>query len=236
MIGNTNTHLTTDKLQLLSRLALFDGLNPRGLQDLSRSTTLTRVAKGHSFFRPEEASRQVYIMLEGHVHLYRISPGGKKLIVDTLGPQSVFDDMALLCNSTHQSFAEAAEDSLVLVMDCLDLERLMLRNPRIELRILDGALSRLNALEEKIESFAFQTLEVRISALLLRLTQERNSTSLKGVTHNELAESLGTYRETATQVLNQLRSQGCITIRRKRIDILDVSKLADISGRTSNFS
>ncbi len=41
------------------------------------------------------------------------------------------------------------------------------------------------------------------------------------MTHQDLAETVGTYRETATQVLNDLKSQGLIEIGRKRITILD---------------
>jgi CRP-like cAMP-binding protein len=50
-----------------------------------------------------------------------------------------------------------------------------------------------------------------------------------GLTHQDLAETIGTYRETATQVLNDMKSQGLIEIGRKRIRILDVERLRELA-------
>ena len=66
-------------------------------------------------------------------------------------------------------------------------------------------------------------------ALLLRLAQEQGSSDITGLTHQDLAESVGTYRETATQVLNDLKAQGYIDIGRKRITILDSDGLAAVA-------
>jgi CRP/FNR family transcriptional regulator len=63
---------------------------------------------------------------------------------------------------------------------------------------------------------------------LLRLSEagESPTDEVKGYTHLELADSIGTYRETATQVLGQLKAAGLIEIGRKRISILDRAGLA----------
>ena len=55
------------------------------------------------------------------------------------------------------------------------------------------------------------------------------SNTITGLTHQDLAESVGTYRETATQVLNDLKSQGLIEIGRKRITILDREGLEEVA-------
>ena len=49
------------------------------------------------------------------------------------------------------------------------------------------------------------------------------------MTHQDLAETIGTYRETATQVLNDMKANGLIEIGRKRISILDPERLQAIS-------
>ena len=58
------------------------------------------------------------------------------------------------------------------------------------------------------------------------MSAERSSHDIIGLTHQDLAETIGTYRETATQVLNDMKAQGLIEIGRKRITIKD----ADTAG------
>lgn len=66
----------------------------------------------------------------------------------------------------------------------------------------------------------------RVAELLLKLAEQQGSNRIVGYTHQEIAEILGTYRETTTQLLNDLRALGYIAIGRKRIDILNAGQLA----------
>ncbi len=58
---------------------------------------------------------------------------------------------------------------------------------------------------------------------------ERSPDGGKGLAHQDLAETIGTYRETATQVLNDFKVRGLIEIGRKRIGLLDPERLAQIA-------
>jgi CRP-like cAMP-binding protein len=77
---------------------------------------------------------------------------------------------------------------------------------------------------------AFKGIPARLASLLLRLSAERGSPDITGLTHQDLAETIGTYRETATQVLNDMKAQGLIEIGRKRITIKDAEKLAQVAN------
>jgi CRP-like cAMP-binding protein len=218
-----------EKMRHLSELVVFRDLSPREMQDLNRITTMSTVPKGRVFYRPEEPGEVLFILKEGRVQLYRISPEGKKLVITTLGPHTLFGEMALLGTQMHNTFAEAIEDCLICVMSRTDLERLILNKPQVALRILDITGKRLREAEERLENMAFKGIPARLASLLLRLAAEQGGNSITGMTHQDLAESVGTYRETATQVLNDLKSQGLIEIGRKRITLLDEEKLAEIA-------
>ena len=129
----------------------------------------------------------------------------------------------------HNTFAEAVEDCTICVMSRNDLERLILSKPQVALRILEITGRRLREAEERLENMAFKGIPARLASLLLRLAQEQGSNDITGLTHQDLAESVGTYRETATQVLNDLKAQGLIEIGRKRITILDPEGLAVVA-------
>jgi CRP/FNR family transcriptional regulator, cyclic AMP receptor protein len=218
-----------EKMRYLSELAVFQDLSPREMQELNRITTMSTVPKGRVFYRPEEPGEVLFILKEGRVQLYRISPEGKKLVITTLGPHTLFGEMALLGTKMHNTFAEAIEDCLICVMSRTDLERLILNKPQVALRILDITGKRLREAEERLENMAFKGIPARLASLLLRLAEEQDSDEIAGLTHQDLAESVGTYRETATQVLNDLKSQGYIDIGRKRIKITDLEGLTEIA-------
>ena len=97
------------------------------------------------------------------------------------------------------------------------------------LRILEITGRRLRDAEERLENMAFKGIPARLASLLLRLAEEQGSNEITGLTHQDLAESVGTYRETATQVLNDLKAAGYIDIGRKRITVLDVAGLTSVA-------
>ena len=218
-----------EKMRYLSEFTVFQDLTGREMEDLNRITTMSTVSKGRVFYRPEEPGEVLFILKEGQVQLYRISPEGKKLVITTLGPHTLFGEMALLGTKMHNTFAEAVDDCLICVMSRTDLERLILSKPQVALRVLEITGKRLREAEERLENMAFKGIPARLASLLLRLSVERNTLEIVGLTHQDLAVSVGTYRETATQVLNDLKSQGLIEIGRKRINILAPDRLADIA-------
>ena len=218
-----------EKLRYLSELTVFQDLSAREMQELNRIITMSTVPRGRVFYRPEEPGEVLFILKEGRVQLYRISPEGKKLVITTLGPHTLFGEMALLGTKMHNTFAEAIDDCLICVMSRTDLERLILQKPQVALRILEVTGKRLREAEERLENMAFKGIPARLASLLLRLAEEQGNEEIAGLTHQDLAESVGTYRETATQVLNDLKAQGLIEIGRKRIKVLDSARLTEIA-------
>lgn len=219
-----------EKLGYLSDVDLFRDLSDRDMTELDRMTTITTVPRGRVFYQPEDVGEVLFLVKSGQVQLYRISPEGKKLVIATLGPGTLFGEMALLGQAMHNAFAEALDDCLILVMSRADLERLILNKPLVGLRMLEITGRRLNDAEARLEDMAFKGIPARLASLLLRLSNERSSPDITGLTHQDLAETIGTYRETATQVLNDMKAQGLIEIGRKRITIKDPEKLAEVAN------
>ncbi len=219
-----------EKSGYLSEMELFRGLAEKELAELNRMTTLTNVPRGRVFYRPEEVGEVLFLIRQGRVQLYRISPEGKKLVIATLGPGTLFGEMALLGQRMHSAFAEALEDCAIMVMSRADLERLILSQPALGLRMLDITGRRLNDAEVRLQDMAFKGIPARLASLLLRLADDQGGDSINGLTHQDLAETIGTYRETATQVLNDLKGLGLIEIGRKRIEIVNRPGLQALAG------
>ncbi|MEW5961484.1 MAG: Crp/Fnr family transcriptional regulator [Chloroflexota bacterium] len=220
---------TSEKMNYLRMIDVFQGLSKAEMAEMDRTTTMSTCRRGKIFYRPEDAGEVLFILKRGRVQLYRLSPEGKKLTVAILGPGTIFGEMGIIGQGMHSKFAEAVEDCLLCVMSRHDVERLILSKPAVALRFMKVMADRLNKAEAQLEDMAFKSIPARMAALLLRLRGEQ-SNSIQGYTHQDLAEAIGTYRETATQTLNDFKARHLIEIGRKQIDILDPVGLEQIAA------
>jgi CRP-like cAMP-binding protein len=216
------------KINYLQMVDIFQDLSQEEMAEMDRTTTMSTCKKGKIFYQPEDTTEVLFILKKGRVQLYRISPDGKKLVVATIGAGTIFGEMSIIGQGLQNAFAESAEDCLLCVMSRHDVERLILSKPAVSLRIMQVMADRLTTAESQLEDLAFKSIPTRLAGHLLRLRQEQGD-SIYGYTHQDLAEAIGTYRETATQTLNEFKTDRLIAIGRKRIEILDPEGLALIA-------
>lgn len=208
---------------------IFQDLSKAEMKEMDRTTTMSTCRRGKIFYQPEDTSEVLFILKKGRVQIYRISPEGKKLIVSTIGPGTIFGEMAIVGQRMHNTFAESVEDCLLCVMSRHDVERLILSKPSVALRIMDLMAKRLNEIEARLEDMAFKSIPARLALLLLELQKEQGN-QIYGYTHQNMAEAVGTYRETTTQTLNEFKAKNLIDIGRKQLTILDREGLERIAA------
>jgi CRP-like cAMP-binding protein len=211
----------SSKIGYLQMVDIFQDLTEDEIEEIDRATTITTCRRGRIFYMPEDTSEVLFLLKEGQVQLYRISPDGKKLVIGTVGPGAIFGEMALIGQGMHNTFAEATEDCVLLVMSREDVERLLVTKPKVALRIFEELGSRLKDTEARLEEIAFKGIPARLASFLLQTADEQGTDTVTGLTHQDLGEQIGTYRETTTQTLNTFKAAGLIDIGRKRITILD---------------
>ncbi len=217
------------KVGYLKTVDIFQDLTDQELEAVESSVTTIPCATGKIFYAPEDTGEALFILKEGRVQLYRISPDGRKIVTNTLGPGTIFGEMSLIGQGMYDSFAEATEECAVCKMDRADLEELLLEKPRVALRIFEVIGRRLLEVETRLEDMAFKTVAGRLASLLLRLTREQGTT-IRGLTHQNLADDIGTHRETTTQTLSRFKADGLLETGRKRIEILDPDGLQRIAN------
>ncbi len=219
----------TDKTGYLQMVDIFQDLTEAEIEEIDRATTMSTYRRGKIFYMPEDTSEVLFLIKKGRVQLYRISPDGKKLVIGTVGPGTVFGEMALIGQGMQNTFAEAVEECVLCVMSRDDVERLLVTKPKVALRIFEALGRRLREAEGRLEEIAFKGIPARLASLLLQLAEEQGGDSIVGLTHQDLGEQIGTYRETTTQTLNSFKAEGLLDIGRKRITILDREGLQRIA-------
>lgn len=211
-----------NKIGYLSMMELFRDLSPAEMQEIDRATRMQTCVTGRVFYSPDDSGEVLFLLKKGGVQIYRMSAEGRKLILAHLPQYSFFGEMSCIGQGMYDTFAEATEDSLICTMSRGDVERLLLSKPKIALRILEAVGKRVVEAERQLEEIAFKGLIPRLASLLLR---EAEGDEITGLSHQDIAERLGVYRETVTSALNELKTAGLIKIARKRITIANRSRL-----------
>lgn len=207
---------------------LFRDLGEQEMMEIERSTTMSMCKRGTVFFAPDETGEVLFILKQGRVNLYRVTEEGKKLVTATLEPGSIFGEMSLAGQGMSGSFAEAAEDSTLCLMSKTDVQAVIQRYPSVALRLLEEMAKRLDDAEERLADVAYKSVPARIAATLLRLSGPDNKPV--NMSHQDIADMVGTYRETATRILNEMRGDELVELQRMRIAVTDRRRLALVAA------
>ena len=217
---------THDRMHCPKQIDIFADLDDDEIKELERMMVLTTYERGKTLYEPNERKEVLFLLKTGMVEIYRLSSEGRKLVIASIGPGTFFGEMALVGQGMYDSYAEAVEDSTACVMRRIDVERLLLAKPKVALRFLETVGQRLRDSEARLEEIAFKNARSRLASLLLKLYQERGAVDLS---HQDLADRLGFYRETVTNVLDQFKADGLIEIGRKKITIINSDELGHIA-------
>ena len=186
--------------------------------------------RGTLLFTPDDAAERLFILKEGHVELYRLTPGGKRLVTRRLGPGSIFGEMGLFGQTMQGEFAEATEDALVCTATRDDLLGLLRENTDVTVRFMEMIGSRLRLLEERLEHAVFSPVSVRLASFLLANADPQDG-QVAGFTHTEIGDTIGALRQTVTQTLGKWKEEGTIEVGQKLIQIKDWSSMKELAQR-----
>lgn len=215
-----HSHLV--KMSHIQGNQLFCDFKPEQLETFHDSIHMRRCRAGHIFYRPGETGEVIFLLKEGSAQLYRLAPDGRKFVFASIPPKSVFGEMSCVGQGMYDCFAEATEDSLICTMSRSDVMRLINEHPQFAIRLLEAIGNRVVHAERQLEDLAFKGLIPRLAAFLL---DEARADVVDGLSHQDIAERLGVYRETATYALNELKSAGTIQIGRRHIRLVDRASL-----------
>jgi CRP/FNR family cyclic AMP-dependent transcriptional regulator len=215
------------KLECLSQAQLFSDFTPQELAELERRAPAITFKRGQVFYEPGQTVESLYVLKRGRVNVYRLSVEGKKFITGTAGPGTVFGEMPLLGQSLYGGYAEAAQDSQLCVLSRADVEHLLLTKPSFDLRVIELLSLRVQQLEARLEWTALKRIPARLAAVLLEMAGPDGG-AVAGISHQELADMVGVYRETITRILDDWQGQQLIEMGRLQVTIADPEALRAI--------
>lgn len=224
------------KAGLLREVDLFAGLSLEQLNDISQTLPMTTCRTGGLVTSPDEDDERLYIVKSGRVRLYRITTDGKQLTLDILDKGRVVGRMSWLGQELTDVYAEAIEDAVICSFTPAELRRLIERFPAIGLNIIRHLSDRLAASEREREVMAFRSVQQRLATRLIELADRFGRPNDGGVaidarlTQQELADMIGTSRETLATSISSLRELGVIEMEHQQVLIRDLDRLRELSG------
>lgn len=232
--GTPSSGKAAAQASFLAQSDIFRHLDPAEIGELERIVTVISCAPGRILYRPGETGNVLFLLKTGRVQLYHLSADGRKLITATLAAGACFGEMPLIGQGMHSGFAEAVEESLIGVMNRHDVEHVLARKPSVALALLKVVGARLAQIEAQLIDATFKSTSARLATLLLQLAHSPEGKGerlvVDGLSHEELAERLGVYRETVSTALRELREAGAIELGRKHITISEPALLADLAA------
>ena len=219
---------SAQKLGLLREADIFLDLSEEQMDEVGTRAVMTGCPPGRVVYAPGETGEVLFILKKGRVQLYRLGPDGKKLLISTIGPGTLFGDMPFTGHRMLESYAEAVEESLLCVMSREDIEALIGAYPAVAIRLIGTLAERLAEIEARLEESTLRDMPTRVAASLARAAEQGGP--LIHVTHQELADTVGAQRETVTRLLGELQKRNLIELGRGRIVVKDIPALRDMAS------
>lgn len=178
---------------------------------------------------PDDLKRKMYMLMQGQVHLVCTNNEGRRLVIATLEPGAIFGEGALNNPGEANVFAEAATDVTIWSVPATEARNMTIQYPILGWGMLQTYGKRLMQVENNLEDVAYKKLPERLAALLVELSNQENGL-IQGVSHQSLADRLGTYRETVSAILRDFKRQDLVELGYRRINIIDAETLKEIAG------
>jgi len=198
---------------------IFDHLAQQN-KTVGASRTVRSFRAGETVCEPEEMVHSLFLVTSGRVQLYRTTRDGHRFVLATLGPGSMFGEASLLGGQGPHTHAVALESGTVWVMPAKEALAISATEAMFGFGLMQAIGQRVVEAENRLEQMAYSTIASRLAALLLDLAKE-DPQQVVHATHQELADMLGTWRETVSKTLQDFRRRGLVASGRRHLTLLD---------------
>lgn len=195
----------------------------------NKVVSIKHVERGSVVATPEDLASKMYVLMSGKVNLVCTNNEGRRLVIASLQSGAIFGEGALDQPGDANVFVEAAEPVSVWVIPAHEARNMTMQYPILGWGMLQTYGERLLQVENSLEDVAYKKLPERLAMLLLDLS-DNQAGLIKGISHQSLADHLGTYRETVSAILRDFKRQGLVELGYRRITLLDVEALRELAG------
>jgi CRP-like cAMP-binding protein len=208
-----------NKVWYLEQNRMFRGLPLKEIEKFAHLFHEYDYGPRETIFAQGDLGDAIYLLKTGHVRIYRLTEAGREITLAVLGPGDVFGELALFEEVRRETFAETLDQAHICTSSVGDFNRLMSHRPQLGAMVAREIARRRKEAETRIAGMAYGTVGGRIKFVLRHLAQEHGTKLPDGsvrielrLGHQDLANIVGTARETCTVELGKLQRQGLVQI------------------------
>jgi len=220
----------------LRHVALFAGLENDAREAIARLAIERKAPAGQLLFREGRPADGFYVVLDGKVKVYKLSPDGRQQILHVFGPGQAFAEAAMFAGETFPAFAETLAESRVAFFPRDRFLKGLGENPALAAGLI-AALARLcRQLTSLVEQIALTDVAGRLARYLTDLARRRGVPLEKGasvrldIPKGELARHLGTAPETLSRAFARLAAAKLLTVDGKIVTFRSAARLEALAG------
>ncbi|MFC1460482.1 Crp/Fnr family transcriptional regulator [Microvirga arabica] len=216
---------------LVRGLPLFFGLENTDLDVMLTEARSLRFSKGSPVFQQDEEAHSFFVLLHGHLRVFKLTPDGQQVVVRFVAPGDLFGIAMAMGRTSYPANAHAVVDSIVLVWPSAAWPRLVGRFPQLAGNAMQTMGTRLQDAHTRVVEMSTEQVERRVAHTLLRLARQAGRKVGAGVqidfpiSRQDVAEMTGTTLHTVSRVLSAWEEQGLVEGGRQRIMVRDPHKL-----------
>jgi CRP/FNR family cyclic AMP-dependent transcriptional regulator len=194
---------------------LFKGISQKKIKEIATDAQLKECRQSCPIYSPGQSSQHVYIVKRGEVNLY-YKKNDKKFVFDTLGPGSVFGNIAMK-ETSHGHFAEGTPGVCVCLIPIEQFQQILSAHPEVMMRFLQDMSCKISEYQAQFDALQSSADELILHELeRLHIKRQQNilgqwlNRPLR-ITHEKLAERTGLNRVTVTKIMKRLREAKKLT-------------------------
>lgn len=203
--------------------------------DALQMTTELTVPAGTLLIRKGDPCRSFVFVSEGTVRVYERSDMGREIVLYRVksGEICILTMSNLVDRTDYVAEAITEERVKIATIPAIYFQNALARSEGFRNFIMATLARRLSAMMRLVEQIAFQRLDLRLACLLGQLFGSQHTTRVT-VTHQDLANELGTAREVISRLLKEFEHMRCIRLHRGEIELVSQEALARLSDHMMN--
>jgi CRP/FNR family cyclic AMP-dependent transcriptional regulator len=206
MVGRTR-----ETLEALRSIPLFARVADSDLEQIASHVIERRYPRNTTIVEEGLPGDYMYIIREGRVKVTKLSEDGREKILEFLDAGSFVGEMALLERAPRSASVKTLAPVRMLALSRNDFLSLIRRSPDLGLAVIEVLCSRLRTQNDQSSALSFQRVKDRTKGLLQRLAKNEHADGTRStptLTHQQIADMIGTSRETVTRVVKELKQDG----------------------------
>ncbi len=202
---------------MLDQVPLFEGLSLDELSVIERHAVRKSYRKNTVIIERGDEANTLFVLLEGRVKTYIADESGKEIVLNELGPGAQLGELALLADIPRTASVMTVDRSVFLVLTKRSFLQCLADHPNIALNLIRLLVQRTQVLTESVSNLALHDVYGRVIKVLNdSAKEEKGELITHSLTHQQIADRVGSSREMVSKILKDLKTGGYLTNTGKR--------------------